>query len=153
VGSFTFGGTVFSVRFLAITFSTKTHIYHNICPKMTPKSIPNLALDLFVVDFLHPLFLMACAVFFIDFTVSACSKTHTKQNKNKALKRQRKTISISYKKQEIFRKWLPNSVQTGELILRNSTLAPLVAPRASQTAFLSNKCSQSAPKVIPGLQK
>ena len=153
VPCFTFGGTFFSVGFLALTFSTKTHICHQTGPKMTHKSIPNLAPDLFVVDFLHPLFLMACAVFLIDFTVSACSKTHTKQNKNKALKRQWNNMSISGKKQEISRKWLPNSVQMGEFILGNSTLAPLVAPLAPQTVFLSKKCSQSAPKVIPGLQK
>ena len=120
---------------------------------MTPKSMKNQALDIFVVDFLHPLFLMACAVFLIDFTVSACSKTHRKHDKHKALKRQWKHISISCKKQEVFRKWLPNSAQMGEFISCNSTFAPLVAPLAPQTVFLSEKCSHNAPKVIPGLQK
>jgi hypothetical protein len=120
---------------------------------MTPKSIPNLALDLFRVDFQHPVFLMACAVFLIDVTVSACSKTHTKQNNNKALKRQWTNISISCKTQEIFRFGLRMSVQMGELILGYSTFAPLVAPLAPQSVFLLNRCSQSAPKVIPRLQK
>jgi hypothetical protein len=69
-------------------FQQKQTFVTKLAPKMTPKSIPNLALDLFVVDFLHPLFLMACAVFSIDFTVSVCSKTHKKQNKHKALERQ-----------------------------------------------------------------
>ena len=60
---------------------------------------------------------------------------------------------ILCKIQEIFRKWLPNSVHMGDFILGNSTLEPLVAPLAPQTVFLSEKCTQSAPKVIPGLQK
>jgi hypothetical protein len=35
----------------------------------------------------------------------------------------------------------------------NVTLAPLVAPLAPQVVFLLKTCSQSAPKVVPSLQK
>ena len=70
--TFTFGVPCFSVCFLALIFSTKKHIFHKsdlqkdsqIHPK--PGPVPIFA------DFLHSLFLMACAVFLIDFTASTC---------------------------------------------------------------------------------
>ena len=76
VGSFTFGGTFFSVGFLALTFSTKKHICHQTDPQKDPKIDPKPGPGPIFVDFVHPLFLMACAVFLIDFTASTCSKTH-----------------------------------------------------------------------------
>ena len=57
------------------------------------------------------------------------------------------------KNQEIFGKRLPNGVPKTDSILRNLTLAPLLAPLAPQVVFLLKKCSQSAPKVVPRLKK
>ena len=65
-------------------------------------------------DFQHTLFLLPCAVFLIVSTVPTCSKTHKKQHKNKALKTQWKSMMISLKKQEIFRKRLSNGVPKSE---------------------------------------
>jgi hypothetical protein len=55
------------------------------------------------------------------------------------------------KKQEIFGKRLPNGVPKSDSILRNLTLAPLLAPLAPQVVFFTQKmqpkCSKGGPKV------
>ena len=134
-------------------FSTKTHICHQlglpndsqIHPKPGPGPIRCWFSAPSVFDSLRSVF----DRFYFLRLFKNSQKTEQKQSLEKTMK----NMSNSAKKLEIFRKWPPNSVQMGELILGNSTLAPLVAPLAPQTVFLSNKCSQSAPKVIPGLQK
>ena len=59
---------------------------------------------------------------------------------------------IFLKKTEIFRKWLPNGLQMGEVILGDFTLPRLVAPLAPQSVFLLKKYHQSVPKVSPRCQ-
>ena len=80
---------------------------------MTPKSIPNLALDLFV-DFLHTLFLLPRAMFLIVCTVPTCSKNTQKTAQKQSLENTMKKHDDFCKKQEIFRKRLPNGVPKSE---------------------------------------
>jgi hypothetical protein len=92
---FTFGVPCFSVCFPALTFQQQKYVFHKIDLQkdsqihQKPDPVPIFA------DFLHSLFLMACAMVLIDLTASTCYKTHKKQNKNKALKRHRKNTIIS----------------------------------------------------------
>ena len=89
IGScFTVGGTFFSVCFLALTFSTRKHICHQIDPQKNSKIHSKPGPGPILFDFLHTLLLLPCAMFLIDFTVPICSKTHHKLNKNKALETQ-----------------------------------------------------------------
>jgi hypothetical protein len=85
---FTFRGHLFSACFLALIFSTKNHICHELDPKNDSQIHPKPGPGPIVFDFLHTQFLLPCAVFLIAFTVPACSKTHNKLHENKALKTQ-----------------------------------------------------------------
>ena len=92
-------------------------------------------------------------MFLIDFTAPTCSKTHEKLNKKQVLKTQWKQMMISSEKHLNLEERLPNGVRKGEAILGKFTLAPLVAPLVPQSVFLLKRYSQSAPKVVPSLQK
>ena len=151
VTCFHFGGSVCLTVFSHSFVQQQKHICHQTDPQKDPQIDPKPGPGPILFDFLHPLFLMACAVFLIDVTASTCSKTHKNLNKHKALKRQWKHMSNSAKKTEIFRNRLPGNVKMGAFILGNFNLTSLMISLTSQCIFVTNKIrpifSQNHPKV------
>ena len=150
---FTFRGYLFSACFLALIFSTKNHICRQLDPKNDSQIHPKPGPGPIFFDFLHSLFLLPCAMFLMVFTVPTCSKTHKKLHKNTALKTQWENMMISCKKQEIFRKRLPTGVPKSESKLGKCHFGASGGTSGASAHFFTKKCGQSAPKVVPSLQK
>ena len=108
-----------------------------------------------------PIFLICCtrclccpARCFWSISLFPPVQKHTNNStKTKPWKHNENTWCFHEKKQEIFKKGFQMVSQKVTRFWKKSTLAPLVAPLAPQVVFLLEKCSQSAPKVVPWLQK
>ena len=104
-----FGDTFFQLVFLHSFFQQKTTFVANWTPKMTPKSIPNLALDQFFWFFAHA----ACVALHSVVKCFHCShlfKNTQKAKQKQSLENTMKNIMTSCKKQKIFRQRLPNQM-------------------------------------------
>ena len=153
VGHFSFWGPFFLCVLLHPFFHNKITFVSKLVPKMVPKSLPNLTLDPFFLIFWKPCFgtTLHCFYYILGFLPAPKGTRNT--TKTMPGKDNNKNTWISCKKQESFRKGLPNGVQKGDWISGDSTLAPLVAPLAPQSVFFLKKIQPKLPKVTPRLQK